>query len=1054
MEFLMRLLNSILIILFFYSFSSAYATTPSIEWKTWADSNFDLAKIENRFVILDLEAVWCHWCHVMDQKTYQNAKIIEIIQKHFIAVKVDQDSRPDLSNRYQDYGWPATIIFNAKGQAVGKLAGFIPPDKMLEILQKTIQASPIATPTNVIKQPDEPYSNDPYLSNAQRTALTEQQTYIYDDKNKGWGGFHGGQKYLDPDVLEFAIVQAEQKDTEAARMAKETLNAQLALLDPTWGGMYQYSTDGDWIHPHFEKIMSFQAEDMRIYALAYELWHSPEYLQTAEKINDFLMLFLLSPNGAFYTSQNADVVNGQHRTDYFKLNDKQRRQQGIPSIDKHIYARENGWAINGVTSLYMATGNPAYLAEAEHATTWIIKNRSLKDGGFSHDAKDVAGPYLGDTLAMGRAFLSLYQATGNRRYLSLSENAAHYIDQHFKNSDNTPGFFTAAPTGNTVLKSMQSDRGENVVLARLTNLLYQYTGNDFYKKLAENAMRYLATPSVAANGYPAPILLADREITQDPLHITIIGHKDDANAQSLYRTALAYPSGYKRIEWWDINEGKLPNPDVSYPLLNKTAGFVCTNHRCSLPVFTALDLEQLITKLTRNTTAVIQSQNMGNQSANINQEKNKLNSLNEQDSVENLLTNKNWYLIIISFLGFGLLLAFTPCVLPMIPILVSIIVGQGNSITSKKAFSLSLIYVLAMATTYACAGIIAGLAGSYIQAYLQNPWILAAFCLIFLALALSLFGLFELQLPVRLQQTISKWSHQQKKGNYFSVAMMGILATLIASPCVTAPLVGILSYIAKTGNATLGAVALFFMGVGMGIPLLIIGTIGGHYLPKSGPWMENIKKFFGFLLLGLAIWIIQRVIPAEWTMLLWATLVISIAIYMGVFSSRPISFLSSVTKILSVLILMYGLAIVFGAFQGNQDPLEPISLHNMKNVSESIQFQQIQNISEFKTSLSVAKTQHKPIMLDFYAQWCTACKEMEKNTFTNTEVKKLLKGFILLRIDLTNINTENTNLAKHFNVIAPPATLFFDKYGKEFDVKIVGDIGSKKFIQVLQQISR
>ncbi len=973
------------------------AATPEITWQGWSDDNFVQAKKENRFIILDLEAVWCHWCHVMAEKTYSNPQIIKLINAHFIAVKVDQDARPDLSNRYQDYGWPATIIFNAKGQEVTKLAGFIPPEQMSKILQSVIK-NPATSSVTVEPSTPQTYSVDPYLSKQQRIALIQNQRSFYDEKHKGWGGKDEGQKYLDPDVVEYAMTQAQAGDKTAARMAKETLNAQISLLDPVWGGMYQYSVGGDWKVPHFEKIMWYQAEDMRIYAQAYMLWHDPRYLETAEKINDFLTHFLLSPEGAFYTSQDADLIKGKHSADYFKLNDTQRRKMGMPHIDTHIYARENGWAINALVYLYMATGNLTYLNEAERAANWIIANRSLPNGGYRHDAQDIAGPYLGDTLAMGRAFLTLYQATAKRVYLIRAQQAAAFINLHFKVPSGTPGFITSIPTGQMVLNQSQPDREENAMLVRFVNLLFQYTGNKTDKNMADEGMYYLAAPSIANMGYPAPILLSDQEITQEPMHLTVVGFKNDSNAKVLYKTALTYPSSYKKIEWWDTKEGPLPNADVEYPLLKKAAAFVCVNHRCSLPVFNAPDLPALINRLMHYKTTLQPTVAA------------KMNKLSTQDKATQLLANKSLGLILLGFLGFGLLLSLTPCVLPMLPILASIIVGQGQKITTKRAFGLSLTYVLAMAFTYALAGVIAGLAGSYVQAYLQNPWVLGAFSFIFVLLALSLFGVYELRLPPSLQQRFASFSNHQTSGTYTGVALMGCAATLIASPCVTAPLVGVLSYIGQTGNAWLGGIALFIMGIGMGIPLLIVGTLGGRFLPKAGDWLNGVKVFFGLILLGIAIWFLERILPYFIMMLLWSLLAVLTAVFMGVLDKSPTNRFGQFIKGLSFIVFAYGLALALGAFMGNSNYFQPLHFKNTTSIdtpqSDVLPWQKITSLAELDKVLQHAQSQQKPVIVDFYADWCTSCKDMVNHVFPDPAVKKLLVQFILIRADVTNNTKE------------------------------------------------
>jgi thiol:disulfide interchange protein len=1013
----------------FFSFDSQADTAPAIAWKTWSDKNFEEAQKENRFVILDLEAVWCHWCHVMDKETYANPQVIRLIQTHFIPVKVDQDSRPDLSNRYQDYGWPATVIYNAHAQELRILRGYVPPERMIAILESVIVHSPNSA-INVKTTDNETYSRYPYLSQVQRQALIEKQLSYYDKHNKGWGGQNGGQKYLDADVVEYAMYNAKNGDSNAKQMAMETLAAQRALLDPVWGGMYQYSTGGDWKTPHFEKIMSVQTDNIIIYTQAYRLWHDKNYLETAQKIDDFLTHFLMSPEGVFYTSQDADVIKGEHTASYFKLDDAQRRKAGIPQIDKNIYARENGWAINALAYLYMATGQTNYLTQAKHAAEWIINHRSLPGGGFRHSTQDPSGPYLGDTLAMGKAFLSLYQITAERHYLILSINAADFINQHFKNLSGKPGFITAVPAGKQVLSRVQPDRDENAALARFANMIFRYTGNTRYKAMAENAMRYICTPDVANSDYPAPVLLADNEMTTEPLHLTVAGLKRDMQAKVLYQTALAYPSDYKKIEWWDKEEGLLPYSDIEYPPLTQAAVFICLDNRCSLPIFHAQDLAPRIEHLTQPLYAIPPAAQSPEKSSQ-------------------LLTNKNVFLFMAGFLFLGLLLAFTPCVLPMLPILGSIIVGQGQYLNKRKAFFLSLTYVGAMSLTYALAGVIAGFAGSYIQAYLQNPWVLISFSFIFVLLALSLFGVYELRMP-----HLTGTKYPQKGGSYIGVAVMGCLATLIGSPCITAPLLGVLTYIGHTGDVWIGGSALFLMGIGMGIPLLIIAVVGGSFLPKGGPWLNGIKILFGLLLLGTAIFLLDRILPGTVTMLLWALLAVITSVYMGIYS-MPKNRIEQISKAVSFSVLLYGWLLVIGAFMGNTDPLRPLQFQSPKSGGKAINknpsFKEITNLSDLQAALSQAKMHRQPVMIDFYADWCISCKEIVKNIFPDPAVKNLLSQFVLIKADITRSTPEEMALAKYFNVIAPPAFLFFDRQGNKLNVQFTGEQNARAFSHLLQE---
>ena len=556
----------------------AAAEPSGIDWQPWSDSVFEKATKEHRFVLLDLEAVWCHWCHVMDAQTYRDPKVIALIKSRYIAVKVDQDSRPDISNRYEDYGWPATVVFNTDGSEIVKRQGYVPPKPMASMLQAIID-DPSPGPS-IIKEPALDANSTATLEPAARKKLEQELRGDYDNKNRGWGTV---QKFLDWDIIEYCIGQTLSGDQDFERMGRETLDAQRKLIDPIWGGVYQYSTDGDWDHPHFEKIMQMQAENLRIYAAAYAVWKDPNYLQSARQIRDYMRNFLTSPEGAFYTSQDADLLPGEHSAKYFALNDSGRRQRGIPRVDQHIYARENGWAIDALANLYAVTGDNADLNDAVRAGEWIIARRSLPGGGFRHGESSVDGPYLGDNVYMARAFLMLYQATADRRWLQRAEETAQFTNEHFKSK---VGYVAVAKTLDSKL-APRPQTDENVAFARITNLLHHYTGNAQDRACAEHAMRYLTAPAVAkSRGFQVGgILLADRELNAPPLHITVVGSKQDAAARALFASALFQSATYKRVEWWDTNEGPLPNPDVEYPQFGKPAAFVCTDRRCSAPIF-------------------------------------------------------------------------------------------------------------------------------------------------------------------------------------------------------------------------------------------------------------------------------------------------------------------------------------------------------------------------------------------------------------------------------------------------------------------------------------
>lgn len=429
----------------------------------------------------------------------------------------------------------------------------------------------------------------------------------------------------------------------------------------------------------------------------------------------------------------------------------------------------------------------------------------------------------------------------------------------------------------------------------------------------------------------------------------------------------------------------------------------------------------------------------------------------EQDKATQLLSSGHFLTIVLSFLGFGLLLAFTPCVLPMIPILSGIIVGQNrDKLTTKRAFSLSLTYVLSMSFTYAIAGVLIGYLGGSISAAFQNPWVLGTFSLMFVALALSFFGLYEIKLPQSLQSSLSNVSHRQRSGSYVGVAIMGCIATLIVSPCVTPALVGALGYIGKSGNAFLGGSALFALGFGMGIPLLLIGTAGSKLLPKAGIWMDRVKFIFGFILLALAVFMLDRILPGQVMLLLWACLLIFSATYMGLFSVSKESGFARFSQGLGAIFLVYGVLLIIGSSMGHTDPLKPLfsQAQNTALTPETVtEFKHVADGKEVDTAIQAAIAKNKIVMLDFSAKWCTSCKQMEHRTFAHPEVAKALGNFVTLKADVTQNDQIAKDLEHKFRVVAPPTLLFFDGNGKEIEkFRIVGEMGPKEFLEHLENV--
>jgi uncharacterized protein YyaL (SSP411 family) len=562
----------------------------AVRWEAFSEQLFERAKRKRRFVLLDLEAVWCHWCHVMDETTYRDAQVGEALAAHFIAAKADQDANPDLSRRYDEYGWPATIVFTPDGTEIVKRRGYIPPERMASLL-KAIVADP--SPLKYADQASLEVQSDTHVLAAPvRQELIQRAIKHHDFK---LGGLDLSQKFLDRDAVEYGMLLARQGNPRGLQIVKQDLDGALNLIDPVWGGAYQYSTDSDWKHPHFEKLLAIQADDMRAFTQGYLVLGDSAYLEAAKKIHRYVTHFLTSPEGAFYVSQDADAVKGEHSGDYFALSDEARRRRGVPAVDRHLYAREQGWMIQALAQLYGATLDRQYLDQAIAAASWALRQRALPGGGFRHGEQDRSGPYLEDTLTMARGLLALYAATGDRAWLAHAQSAAGFITKTFA-ATRGPGFITSADRGQVLRPKPQID--ENVAAARFYNLLARYTGNEQYRSDAQRAMRYLAARNVALLRASEPgILLADAEMTTDPVHLTIVGGKDDPAAQTLFQTALRIPNAYRRIEWWDRREGALQNADVQYPELGKAAAFVCTQGACSLPQFDGKGLLALAKKL-------------------------------------------------------------------------------------------------------------------------------------------------------------------------------------------------------------------------------------------------------------------------------------------------------------------------------------------------------------------------------------------------------------------------------------------------------------------------
>jgi len=530
-------------------------------WSEWSDATFARAAREKKFVVMSLQSWWCRWCHVMNRETWANAEVRSLLKDNFIAVYVDQDSRPDISQRYERWGWPATIIFGPDGTEIVKLRGFYSPQFFMPILAETVKdPSPVDYP-------------DPGGTERERTLATglsdTQREEILGFIDNAWDEEHGGwskSKFVDGNMLVWALQRARQGDTVNTARIKRVLSLMAAtMIDKSTGAMNQVNLKPDWSEPAREFPMFAQEAGLAAYARAWTMFGDPAYRQAADRIYGFLRDTLAAPGGGFYASLGMS--------------------EGEPGVDRRLYARETAQAVAGLLAYYDATGVAGARELAVSGARWVLANRALPAGGFRHAEQDKGGPYLADNVEMAKVLLALHRSTGERGWLAQAQATADFIARTFIDPA-TGGFVaSAAPDAKQLTKPIKQ-REDNVTAVRMFSLLSAYTGDIRYREIAEAGMGYLTSPAILdAFGFLPDVLLAEDELRNEPVHVTIVGAKDDSRSAALYRAALAYPLVNKRAEWWDKREGKLANADVDYPdFPNGPAAFACTSTFCSYPV--------------------------------------------------------------------------------------------------------------------------------------------------------------------------------------------------------------------------------------------------------------------------------------------------------------------------------------------------------------------------------------------------------------------------------------------------------------------------------------
>lgn len=550
----------------------------------WSPALFATAKAADKLVLLDLGTEWCHWCHVMERTTWRDPAVQSVLARHYVAAAADADRRLDLAARYQDYGWPATIVFAADGRELWKHRGYLPPAEMATMLAQLAAGASEAVADDAAKNLASAGDGSGAahgLDESTRAFLRERLASLRDAEHGGFGFVH---KYLDLAGAEWLLLQARRGDTAARDDLLRWLDAERALHDPVWGGAYQYSHGGSWTNPHFEKVMVRQLADLRAYALAHGAFGRRQDLAAARDVARYLLGMLRSEQGPFFASQDADVVRGEHAADYFALDDEARRARGLPRIERSLWSRENGQALQALCSLQAVAPEPHVATALREAADWLLAHRAHNDALFAHGDDDVGGPFLGDSLEMAQALLALGEVTADRRWWQRAHTTLLGIDTAFGG----PSGYASA-RGDGVLPPVV-DRAENVQLALLAAHLHHVTGDQACRAIAERAFAVAGTAAAARQpGLSAELLLADHALRHEPLHVVVVGAKDDPLAQRLHAEALRRAPAWRTVEWIEPGATTLRGDD--YPAV-ATSAFVCDAGSCSPPIADAAALGQ------------------------------------------------------------------------------------------------------------------------------------------------------------------------------------------------------------------------------------------------------------------------------------------------------------------------------------------------------------------------------------------------------------------------------------------------------------------------------
>ena len=563
----------------------APAQAPQVQWQSWSKATFDRARRERRILLINVVARWCHYCHVMDEKTYTDPKVREVLARDFVVIRVDSDARPDLAERYREWGWPATALLTPDAEPVLELRGYQPPDRFLATLLDLVRERDQG---ELVRREPAPGPTPP--ADASLTAIVErtraQLDRFYDESSGGWGR---RQKYPFADALEHALFRAHTRGEAAWRQrALTTLTGFQRLIDPVWGGMYQYSIKGTWNEPHYEKIAAIQAGAIVAFVNGVRATGDQQWLDAAQAVAGYLRRFMKDESGGFYTSQDADLrVPGReavvgHR--YYHLGETERLALGTPTIDRNIYADLNGAVIFALVELHLVSGNREPLDMALASANRIVATHARPDGGFVHSEQPAIPQlrYLADQAAMGRAMLALFRATGDRRWLDRSRSVADFMLHRLQDDRDWFWAHTPDPNASGAFARPRAPLQENGLAARFLVELHRYVDNDGtktpYIRAARRALLVLGDPSrVQAEGkIVGSYLMALEELLAGAVDVTLVADTGDPEAMPLWRAIHRFADPRMVIE--------RSAPGERYPGTGRPAVYLCTDTACSTPI--------------------------------------------------------------------------------------------------------------------------------------------------------------------------------------------------------------------------------------------------------------------------------------------------------------------------------------------------------------------------------------------------------------------------------------------------------------------------------------